>query len=65
VYAKNGIVPIQASERRLRPVVRPGRSASGTASDEMGYAPNFAGHSVAIRFFAAVCWPLLANLIFA
>src|SRR5579864_4621966 len=40
VYAKNGSVPIQASERRLRPVARPGRSASGTTSDEMGLRPH-------------------------
>jgi hypothetical protein len=31
VYAKNGSVPIQARESRLRPDVVSGRSASGAA----------------------------------
>ena len=26
-----------------------------------GYDPIFVGHCGAIRFFAAVCWPVLAN----
>ena len=65
MYAKNGSVPIQARERRFRPERMSGRSASGTTSDEMGYAPILDGQSVAIFAFAAVCCPLLANLIFA
>ena len=55
MYAKKGSVPIHASEKRLRPDATSGRRAPGTASDVMGYAPIFAGQSVAIFAFAAVC----------
>jgi hypothetical protein len=65
MYAKNGSVPIHAYERRLRPDVMSDRSASGAASTAMAQAPTFAGQSVAIVFFAAVCWPKLANFAFA
>jgi hypothetical protein len=65
VYAKNGSVAIHARERRLRPDVVSGRSASGAASVVMGYYPTFAGHSLAIFAFAADCWVRLANFTFA
>ena len=64
-YAKNGSVASQASERRLRPDVMSGRSACGAASVAIAYAPTFVGHCCAIRFFAFVCWPRLANFTFA
>jgi hypothetical protein len=64
MYAKKGIVAIQASGKRLRPVRMSGRSASDAACVAMAmpYAPTFAGHSCAISAFALVCWPELANL---
>ena len=65
VYAKNGSVTIHASGRRLRPDKTSGRSASGATWVAMTYEPIFAGHCSAIRFFAAVCWPRLANFAFA
>ena len=65
MYAKNGSVPSHASERRLRPDLTSGRSASGATSVVMGYAPIFAGHWSAISAFALDCWPDVANLIFA
>ena len=65
VYAKNGSVPIHASERRLRPDCTSDRSASGAASTAMTQAPTFAGQSVAIVAFAVDCWPRLANFAFA
>jgi hypothetical protein len=55
VYAKNGTVPIHASEKRLRPDLTSGRSASGAASAVMAQPPTFDGHSAAIFAFAAVC----------
>ena len=65
MYAKNGSVPTQASEGRLRPELSSGRGAPSTSSDVIGYAPIFAGQSVAMIAFAFVCWPLFAKLIFA
>ena len=65
VYAKNGSVAIHARERRLRPDVVSGRSASGAASVAMGCYPTFEGHSARIFAFAAVCCPRLANFTFA
>jgi len=53
------------SERETPPAGRDVRSVSGTASDEIGYAPIFAGQSFWISAFAADCWPFDANLIFA
>jgi hypothetical protein len=55
VYAKNGTVAIHASEKRLRPDLTSGRSASGAASAAMAQPPTFAGHSAAIFAFAVVC----------
>ena len=63
-YAKNGSVPTHARERRLRPDTKSGRSALDAAS-VASYAPIFVGHCCAISVFAAVCCPLVANLIFA
>src|SRR5581483_4233868 len=40
VYAKNGSVPIQASESRLRPDATSGRSDSDTAWDAIGLRPH-------------------------
>ena len=65
VYAKKGSVAIHARERRLRPDLVSGRSASGAASAVMGDYPTFEGHSAAIFAFAAVCCPRLANFTFA
>jgi hypothetical protein len=65
VYAKNGSVGSHASERRLRPDLMPGRSASGAASAVMAYDPTFDGQSEAIFALAVVCWPRLANFAFA
>jgi hypothetical protein len=65
VYAKNGSVTIQASERRLRPDAASGRSASGAAWAAMTYDPIFAGHCDAMSALAAVCWPRLANFTLA
>jgi hypothetical protein len=65
VYAKNGRVPIHASERRLRPDRTSGRSADDAASAAMVPYPTFDGHSVAIFAFAFVCCPMLANFTFA
>ena len=61
VYAKKGSVATHASDRRLRPDARSGRSACGAASVVDAYPPTCVGHFWAIRFFAAVCWPRLAN----
>jgi hypothetical protein len=55
VYAKNGSVPIQASERRLRPDITSGRSAPDAASVEMAGYPTFDGQSLAMTAFAADC----------
>ena len=65
VYAKNGSVAIHARERRLRPDLVSGRSASGGALLVMGDYPTFDGHSAAIFAFAADCCPRLANFTFA
>jgi hypothetical protein len=65
VYAKNGSVAIHAIERRLRPDLVSGRSASGATSVAMGGYPTFDGQSAAIFAFAAVCCPRLANFTFA
>ena len=65
VYAKNGTVAIHARERRLRPDLVSGRSASGAASVVMGDYPTFEGHSARIFAFAADCCERLANFTFA
>jgi hypothetical protein len=65
VYAKNGRVPIHASERRFRPDLMSGRSASDTASAAIASYPTFAGHSDAIFAAAFDSWPRFANFTFA
>jgi hypothetical protein len=66
VYAKNGRVPIHASERRLRPDAVSGRGASAAASAAIAaYPPTFVGQSVAIFAFAFVCCERLANFTLA
>ena len=65
VYAKKGSVASHAGEKRLRPDVLSGRSASDAASVVMAGYPTFDGHSAAIFAFAAVNWPRLANFALA
>jgi hypothetical protein len=65
VYAKNGSVPIHASERRLRPDLMSGRSASDAASAAIASYPTFDGHSDAIFAAAFDSWPRFANFTFA